>query len=180
MEQTTQTRKTNVLLQYGAMSAGISLLVFVILYIGGTDLFKSPLAYLSYCIPVVFSVIACIKAKRENGGFLPFKGALKISFGIFVITTLTSTLVSYLLFNFIDPPFGEAMKQMAIEQTQKIMAKFNAPQSQIDKTINDMIKMEMFSLGNMIKSFLQGCIVWFILSLIIAAIMKKSKPEFAE
>ena len=184
MEQTTQpstpVRKTNVLLQYGAMSAGVSLLIFVILYIGGTDFFKSPVAFLSYCVPIVFSVLACIKAKRENGGYLAFKEALKISFGIFVVTTLASTLVGFVLFNYVDPSFADAMKQMTLEQTQKFMAKFNVPQDQIDKTINGMINLNLYSFGNMMKGFLQGCIVWFIVSLIIAAIVKKSKPEFAE
>ena len=97
-----------------------------------------------------------------------------------MITTLTSTLVSFLLFNYIDPSFAEAMKQMTLEQTQKMMAKFNVPQETIEKTIGEMIKMELYSFGNLMKSFLQFCIVGFILSLIVAAIMKKSKPEFAD
>lgn len=177
---TVVTKKSNVLIQYGAISAGISLLIFVILYIGGTDFFKSPAAWLSYCVPIVFCVLACIKAKRENGGYLPFKEALKICFGIFVLTTFVSTIVGFILFNYIDPSFADAMKQMTMEQTQKFMEKLNVPQDQIDKTINGMISMDLYSFGNMMKSFVQGCIIWFIVSLIIAAIMKKSKPEFAD
>jgi large-conductance mechanosensitive channel len=172
--------KSNVLIQFGAMSAGISLLIFVILYIGGTDFFKSPVAILSYCVPIILGILACRKAKKENGGYLAFKEALKISFGIWVITTLVTTLVSFVLFNYIDPGFADAMKQMTLEQTQKMLANFGVPQDQIDKTISEMINMDLYSLGNLMKSFLQFCIVGFILSLIIAAIMKKSKPEFAD
>jgi hypothetical protein len=180
MEQVVSAKKTNVLLQFGLMSAVASILIFVVLYLGGTSFFSSPVAFLAYLVPVVFSVLACRKAKQENEGYLEFRTALKITFGIFVLTTLGSTIVSYFIFNFLDTGFAESMKQVTIEKTQEFMVKFNVPQDQIDKAINKMITENIYSLGNLIKAFFQGCIVWFIVSLIIAAIMKKKKPVFSE
>jgi Protein of unknown function (DUF4199) len=179
MEQITETKKTNFLAQYGIMAALASILFFVILYLGGTAFFGSPAAFLSYVIPIGFAVFACIKAKKENGGFLEFREALKISFGIMVLCAFATSLLSYILFNFIDPGFKESMLQLTIENTQKIMAKFNTPQDVIDKQVQGMLSKDLFSLGSITQSFVFGCVFWFVIALIVAAIMKKKKPEFA-
>ena len=173
-------KKSNVLLQYGLFSAIASLLFFVVLYLLGSESFVSPLAFLSFLVPVVFAILACLKAKRENDGFLSFREALKISFGISVITNIVGSLFSYLLFNFIDTSFAESVKQVNIERTQKFMTKFKVPQEEIDKAINSMITENMYSFGKIIQGFMFTCIVYFIASLIVAAIVKKKKPEFAE
>jgi hypothetical protein len=60
------------------------------------------------------------------------------------------------------------------------MARFKVPQEAIDKEINNLINTNIYSLGNIFKSFAQGCIVFFIVALIMAAIMKKKKPVFGE
>jgi hypothetical protein len=179
MDQTIDTKKTNVLLHYGSMAALGSALFFVILYLGGTAFFGSPAAFLSYVIPIGFAIFGCIKAKKENGGFLAFREALKICFGIFVFCAFATSLLSYIMFNFIDPAFKESMLQLTIEKTQQFMAKFNTPQDTIDKQIQAMLKKDIFSLGSIAQSFVFGCVFWFVIALIVAAIMKKNKPEFA-
>lgn len=180
MTTDTMPKKQNVLVQYGLFSAIASLLFFVVLYLLGSESFVSPLAWLSMAVPVVFAVLACLKARRENDGFLSFREALKISFAIFVLTGIVTSLFSFILFNYIDPAFADSMKQVTIEQTQKMMAGFKVPQEEIDKAINKMISENLYSFGKIIQSFLFGCILYFIFSLIIAAIVKKKKPEFAE
>jgi predicted permease len=72
------------------------------------------------------------------------------------------------------------MKQLTIEQTQKFMSRFGVPQEEIDKAVNGMIEKDLYSFGTIMLSFVQGCILWFILALIMAAIMKKKKPVFGE
>jgi len=83
------------------------------------------------------------------------------------------------MFNFVDPGFKESMLQLTIEKTQQFMAKFNTPQDTIDKQIQAMLKKDIFSLGSIAQSFVFGCVFWFVIALIVAAIMKKNKPEFA-
>ncbi len=178
METSTAVKQTNPLVQYSIFSSIVSLLFFVVLYLGGTEAFASPLAFTAYLIPIVFAVLACIKARKQNDGYLEFKEALKISFGIFVFTALTTTIFSYVLYNFIDIPFSDRMLQMTIEKTQEFMQKFGVPQTEIDKAVNGMNRETLFSIGAIFKSFMYGCIVSFIIALIIAAIMKKKKPEF--
>jgi ABC-type antimicrobial peptide transport system permease subunit len=125
----------------------------------------------------LFAVFACRKAKSETG-FLEFREALKISFGIMVLTSLFTTVFSYVLFNFIDTAFAESFMQVMVERTQKWMENFGTPQDQIDKAIKKMMTENQFSGPNLFKSFMIGCIVSFLIALIIAAIVKKNKPEF--
>lgn len=179
-EQILTDRKTNVLMQYGLLSAGTTILFFVILYLMGSESFISPLAWVSMLAPIVFAVLACLRARKENGGFLEFREALRICFGILVITTLASSLFSYLLFHVFDPSFADSLKQVTIEQTQKFMQRFNVPQDAIDKAVDEMLSKDIYSLTNILFSFAQACIGYFFVSLILAAILKKKKPVFGE
>ena len=175
-----EARKPNVLLQYGLISGLVSILFLVILYLGGTKLFTNPIAFLGYALPIVFAVLACVKQKKLNGGYLEFKEALKISFGVLVISSLAATLLTYVLFNFIDTAFRESMVQVSIEMTQKFMQKFNAPQDAIDKAVQELTTSNPYALGKLIFQFVLACILWFIFALIISAIVKKKRPEFPE
>ncbi|HLO80376.1 MAG TPA: DUF4199 domain-containing protein [Chitinophagaceae bacterium] len=172
-------KKSNILLQYGLISALVSLLVFVLMYIGGTELMGNNWAMLTGLIPVVIAVLALRKAKKENDGFLEFKEALKIGFGVLVCSTVATSLFSYLLYNYIDQPFGERMVQLTIEKSQLFMEKLGTPQDAIDKAIKEMTFDSLFSFKKIFQGFMFGCIFNFIVALIIAAIMKKKKPEFA-
>lgn len=179
MENVSELKKSNILQNYGLMAALISSLIFVLLYIGGTSLFSSGWVIpISMAVPIVIAILACIKAKKENAGFLTFKAALKICFGIFVLSALATSILSYFIY-WIDPSFKESMLQLTIEKTQQMMAKFGAPQDSIDKAITQITKTDLGSIGTIAKSFAQGCIFWFVIALILAAIMKKKQPEFA-
>ncbi len=58
------------------------------------------------------------------------------------------------------------------------MKKFGASQEQIDKAMEDMMKGNNYSLGKQLLGTAFICIFWFIVSLIISAIIKKKKPVF--
>ncbi len=60
------------------------------------------------------------------------------------------------------------------------MKRFGASDDMIDKQVQQMLQSNPFSFGKMILNFAWGCIIWFIFSLIIAAIVKKKKPEFPQ
>lgn len=166
------------ILQFGGFSALIAVLVFVIIYVMGAEYFMSPLVWISsYLFPLIFSVWACIIVKRKQEGFLEFREALKINFGVFVLTGLASSLFTYIMFNFVDTAFAESFKQITIEKTLEFMNKFKVPETEIDKAIDELVNKELFSAGNLFKSFAYTCIFYFIEALIVAAIIKKKKPE---
>jgi predicted permease len=69
-----------------------------------------------------------------------------------------------------------ALDRYSIEAVEKMMARFGVPQEEIDKAIKTAQNTDNFSIGNMLLSFAFTCILWFLFSLIIAAIVKKKKP----
>mgnify|MGYP003339379752 CR=1 FL=1 len=165
-------------IQFGLFSGVAAVLVFIVLYILGAEYFMSPVAWISsYFLPIVFAVVAGLTVKRKNNGYLNFNEALKLSFGVFVITGLMSTIVSFFIFNYFDVAFAERMKQLTIEKAQETMMKFKIPENEIDKAIEKITEQDMFSFGSLSKSFAYACILYFIEALIISAIIKKKKPE---
>ena len=59
----------------------------------------------------------------------------------------------------------------------EFMQNFKVPETEIDKAVDGMIQQDMFSAGSLLKSYAYACILYFIEALIIAAIIKKKKPE---
>jgi hypothetical protein len=82
--------------------------------------------------------------------------------------------------NFADPAFAERIAQLSIEKGQEWMERFGVPQDKIDEEIKKMTADNLYSLKSTIQGLAFMCIPYFIISLIIAAIMKKNKPEFAD
>lgn len=168
---------SDVLLQYGLISTLVSILYYVGLYLMGAESYLKPIAYFSYAIPIIFAVIASVKVKRSKL-YLPFGDALKVIFGVFVLSFFGLSLFSFILNNYIDTAFAERTIQLTVQKTQEMLLSFNVPQSEIDKQIKIILSMNMYSFSSIMRGFFYQCIFLFLLSLIIAAIVKKNKPEF--
>lgn len=175
---TTTTGKKNLGFTYGLFYGGASIVFTLVLYLGGVKLFVHPIAFLGLVIPIVFGVLGGLAQKKANGGYLEFSEALKTVFTVLVVGSLLGTLFQYLLFNIIDVPFREALAQETAVVTEKMMKGFGASQADIDKAIEQSLNGNSYTIGKMFLGFALWCIPWFIVSLIIAAIIKKKKPEF--
>ncbi len=172
------TGKTNIGLMYGLICGGISIVFTLVLYLGGVKWFVHPLAWSGLAILIIIAVLGGLAQKKANGGFLEFSEGLKTTFTVFVISSLLATVFQYVLFNIIDVPFREALTQETAEVTARMMEKFGASQENIDKTTTEIMTKNNYSLSKLALNFAFGCILWFLFSLIIAAIIKKKKPEF--
>jgi hypothetical protein len=173
-----ETKQQNVILTYGLLGGLISILAFVLLYFAGAQAFVNPLAFGLAIIPITMMVLACRAKKKQNEGYLTFAEGLKTAFGVSVVMSLCSRLVNYVVFNFVDVAFRERLTQLTMEKAEAMMKKFGVAQDQIDKAIQKMATENQFSLGKTIQGFAFECIFWFIVALIVAAIVKKKKPEF--
>ena len=116
-----ETKKTNTAVTYGLISGLASVLFSLLLYLGGVKWFVSPVAYTGILIPIIIAVLAGLKQKKTEGGYLEFSAALKVVFTCFVIGTVISTLFSYILLNFIDVPFRQALAQETTVKMQEVM-----------------------------------------------------------
>lgn len=162
----------------GVINGLVGILFTVILYLIGVKAFVSPFAYVAMVIPIVFAVLAANARKKNQGGFLSFAEALQTTFTVFVIGTILGIIFNYVLLNFIDVGFREALAQETAESVAKMMQRFGAKQEDIDKAMTDAQNGNNYSAGKMALGFAFSSIVSFIVCLIISAIVKKSKPAF--
>lgn len=173
------TKKTgNMGLTYGLIAGLIVCLITLVQYLGGIKAYLSPVGFLSYVLMIVIAVLAGRKQKQINGGYLEFGEALKVTFSVFASALLLQTLFTYVLLNFFDPSFKEAVGQEVMNKTEEMMRSFGASDSQIDEALENQRGSDQFALSKMLLGYALWCIVWFIVSLIISAIIKKSKPAF--
>ena len=124
------------------------------------------------------AIIAGQKQKKLNGGYLEFGEALKVTFSVFASAWLLQTFFLYVLLNFIDPSFKEAVTVETMNRTEEFLGKIGMSDSKIDEAMDKAREGDSFSFGNLMLSYGVWCIVWFVASLIISAIIKKKQPPF--
>lgn len=163
---------------------GIILAVYFVLRIGimyavDLSLFTNKLIGIAdFVIGLAISIVAISKAKSAMGGFISFKHAFTVYFLNVLIGLGAYTLFTILLFNIIDPAAGETVHELTIETTVKSMQGFGVDTAQIKQMAEGMKENNTFSLKNQLIGFPIGLAVSCIIGLIVAAIMKKNKPEF--
>ena len=174
MEKTIKSSAINYGLYLGAALSLITVAIYAI------DLDLMVNMWLGIFLLVVVAgvgVVSTAKSKSLQGGFISFKDAL----GSYVLTVaigyLLSTLVSYILFNFIDPEAAAYLQEKTVELTVSMMEGFNLPAEAIAEAVAKIETTNQYGLGNLLKSFAFGMIFQIIIGLIVAAIMKKNKTD---
>ena len=117
--------------------------------------------------------------RKQCGGFLSFKHAFFYSLIVLLSAGLVNQAFNYLLFNVIDPELVEIVADAAIENTQAVMEKFNLPDEEVDKALEntkDQI-VNQYTIGGIVKTYFWSIIVYAIISLITGAIIKRNDPQ---
>ena len=132
---------------------------------------------LSMAIIIVFGAFAAIQAKKNKGGFLTFKE----TFTSFLVTVLVglsiSTVFSVLLFNVIDPEAKQIITDNVIKMTTGMMEKFGTKPADINAIIKEMQKTDSFGVVGQLKGFAFNIIIYSIIGLITALIIRRERPQ---
>lgn len=135
----------------------------------------------NYGVFIAVAVFFVLQLRKVIGGYWSFSTALK---NIFIMLAVTAAvgLIGISLFNMAYP----TLQVEAIENTQNLtiemMEETNTPDEQID-TVLEMLDQQKealgaLSVGQVIKGLFVSLLLYFVLSLILAAIFKKEKPVF--
>ncbi len=164
--------------KFGLIGAVIMFSLNFIVYYLNPELFVSfTLLGISLLILIVLLVLAAKGDRKANGGFISFASAFRSAFLTSIIIALGGLVGSIILFNLVDTNLAMQIEDMTMEMTNDMMERFNAPSSAIDEALDDIEGMheDYTILGQVVKTA-QGLILYLILSLVIAAIIKKSEP----
>jgi hypothetical protein len=117
---------------------------------------------------------------EETDGFISFKHSFFYSFVLFFISSVISASFMILLYEVIDPDVKKILADQGIENTEKMMRSFGAPEEAIEKAMEEAeYKMvEQFSAMGIIKSSYVYIISSAIMGLIAGLFIKKKKPDF--
>lgn len=174
MEKTLKSIATNFGLYLGAFLA----LITIIPYAVNIELLVNTwLGVFILIAIIVFGIISVAKVKQAQNSFATFKEAFTAYFITVSLGLLISTLVSYVLFNFIDQEAATVLKEITIEKTVQMMEGFNSPTDIIDQTVENMEAQNNYSLVNIIKGLAGYLVMFSIIGLIVAAAMKKKNPD---
>lgn len=167
-------------INYGLILGGFSVLFTTVIYAIDLELFTSWwIGIVAIVISITIGVMLVSKTKKQLGGNITFKEAFTVYFIAAVIGTLISTLYNYVLFNFIDPEAKEAIKEITMEYTAKMMERFGAPSAAINETMQKLAETDNYSIGNLMFGAAVSIVISAIFGLILAAIFK-SKPAYKE
>ncbi|WP_111672403.1 DUF4199 domain-containing protein [Algoriphagus litoralis] len=114
--------------------------------------------------------------RKELGGFMSFGTAFNFSFIAILISGIISLIGQILLFQVVDPSLPQVLSDITFQNSLQMMESFGAnPDSLSPEQLEEIRKSSAssFTLGGQLKGFGFGLIVYAIIALILAAILKK-------
>ena len=140
-------------------------------------------AWVSLLLMVVFIgllVYAGITIRKEAGGFWTFGEAFKSFLVMSLIICATSTLYNILLMGVIDPSLPEKAGAAIDEKASQFMLSMGMSEEQVEQEMakNPGVERLTVNAKNTITSFGVMLAIYGLLSLILAAILKKNPPVF--
>jgi hypothetical protein len=135
----------------------------------------------SLVLIIALLVILGIDVRKKIGGFWSFGQAFKSLIIMTVIIVLFSTVYNFILFKFVDTQLPAKATAALLEKTTATLNNLGMDQSKIDEATKTFTNGEVEAkmqptIKNEALGFLYGVILYGIISLIIAAIIKKKTP----
>lgn len=164
---------------YGLYLGVILSLLAVVAYAIDLNLFVNTWFGLSfYVVAIVLGIFSIAKAKQALNGYASFKESFTAYFITILVGMVIITLVSYILFNFIDTEAALSLKEKSIEKMVQVYENMNLSQDNIAKAVDKLEGENLFSLKNSLISLLINYLLPLsIIGLLVAAIMKKTNPD---
>ncbi len=166
-------------LRAGLIFGLIEIILTLVIYFIDRSYFASFLFGLTIILLLImYPIFTVINLRKQNEGFIDFKSAFTSSFFTCFNAAILSAIFTYILYNFMDPELGAFLKEKAVEKATSMMERFNVPQEDIDKQIEQLENQPLdYGIAANLKAlFFKGFFIG-IYSLILAAILKKKQPE---
>jgi hypothetical protein len=158
----------------GLINAAIALILMYGSYFAGLDTFVT-FQYVARYIPYMMAILIIygFQLRKRNGGYLSFREGLQYSFVSYVVVALLMAIGTYILFNVVD----KELTQKTFDAAIGTMKRMGMTEEEIEKVAG---KKEELKTG--IATIFLGTgmgLIWdFVVSLIVAIIIRREKPVF--
>lgn len=170
-------------LKWGIL-VGLAMIVWnVLIWVAGPDyLFSLKLKFLQFAVWAALGVFAGLEKKKQLGGYIGFKDAVKPIFTTFIISSLMIAVYNYVTFvYFYDAHLMELSKQHLMEDTAWLLQLMKAPQYEIDKQLKDLNEADYrVTMSSAFIDYLRNLIKFFVVAAILAASIRKTAPVRAK
>lgn len=171
MESTTQPTVKSISTKWGLINGLLSIIFFVIIDFSGMAGNQS-LSWIGIAIFIALLVLAHKEFKNEGDGYMSFGQGLGIGTLIAVVSSLISSVFTYIYVSFINPNMIEVILEKSISD----MEKAGRSQAEIDQA---MPYVEMFTspTAMLLMGIFIGILFGFIASLLVTIFTKNQDPE---
>lgn len=158
--------------RYGLISAMISLIVWLAMYLTGNieRVFSGLYVFGLIVISIGLLVISNLEERKSFKGHYNFVEALKSGLIFLAIGWVIQVGFNQVMARAVDPELPQIQKEILISTTEERLANWNMPQAEIDKVIEELEKTdawEALSLGSTVK----GLATYSVVALIIASLV---------
>lgn len=159
-------------LRYGGYSAAASVLISLVFYLTGINMFSLSGMVIGFTVTIGVSfAIAALAMRyqrdRLDGGVISYGRALAIGMLVLLIGSFASGLWNYVLVNLIDPGYINSLKDQFVHTWGDTI-----PADKMDKALANFDQATDF-MQSMKRAVINGAIFSLIISLITAAFMKR-------
>ena len=125
---------------------------------------------------IVLTVLSGLAYRKSQEGFASFGELIKLFAGVIFLGILLSTVFTMIYVSTLDEATKADISERMLENALGMYESMGMPQDQIDAMSDQLEKQfdNIFSIGTLIQGVLINVVVYFIISLIPAAIIKKN------
>jgi hypothetical protein len=106
-------------LKFGAVSALVGIVFFLILTLSGQNAFDNKWGWVSMVFSIVILVLAHRNFKSEGDGFMSYSQGVGIGFWMALVGVVVGAIFTYVYSNIIDPATMDTFYENQYEQMQK-------------------------------------------------------------
>lgn len=168
------------ILKNGITLAVIYICIDILKYVGGAEYFVNTyVGVLSILIAVVVPIYFTFQYRSANEGFIDFKTAFSSCTGILLAAGFLELVFQIILLNIIDTQFAVELLDVSINTAVSQFEAFGMSEDKIAEIVDAMESTSSYSPLNMLKGFGFMVVGYTIFGLMVAAFIKRERPEFS-
>ncbi|MBK9735118.1 MAG: DUF4199 domain-containing protein [Saprospiraceae bacterium] len=162
----------------GLLSGSASIVFSLMLYLVNPEFMITWGSYLGIFIVIYFMRKAIIDTKKDENGHITLGQAFKVSWLTYILGTVISTFFLYIMINYIDQSLVDILKNVQIDTFEKTGNFLKMTEDMIQEQVSIMEDTNPFGPSAIALSLpLSFLFPGAIISIIMAAIMKKNHPQ---
>ena len=164
-------------MKYGAIYVLVVLIMHVLFYYI-LEISLTMQMVLSFGTMILFMVLATLKDRSQNGGYLSYGECLKTSFLTALMGTLASILLLMILLT-VDPGLKEKLMEIQTTASRSMMDMMGMTEDQIAEAM-EQVEAEgaaELTIGKQLTNGIINAIMVFILAAFVSLFLKKNTPE---